>query len=68
MKLFSKNEIDAFLHQLNIKPEKAYYAPCSNLAIIKRLLQNLIKIYESMKKPVNIEEIKKIIGVLHGEE
>ncbi len=66
--VFSKNEIDAFLHQLNIKPEKAYYAPCNNLTIIKRMLQNLMKIYESLKKPQNIEELKKILGTLNGEE
>jgi regulator of sirC expression with transglutaminase-like and TPR domain len=66
--VFSKNEIDAFLHQLNIKPEKAYYSPCNNLTIIKRMLHNLIKIYESMKKPENIEELKKLLGVLNGEE
>lgn len=66
--VFSKNEIDAFLHQLNIKPEKAYYAPCNNLTIIKRMVHNLVKLYESMKKPENVEELKKLLGILNGEE
>jgi regulator of sirC expression with transglutaminase-like and TPR domain len=66
--VFSKNEIDAFLHQLNIKPEKSHYSPCNNLTVVKRMLQNLIKIYEGMKKSENVDELKKLLSVLTGEE
>jgi regulator of sirC expression with transglutaminase-like and TPR domain len=36
--IFKKEQIDHFLKQLNLKPEKSYYNPCNNLIIIQRLL------------------------------
>lgn len=39
--VFTRREIDLFLKQLNLKPKPAYYLPCSNLIIMKRLIQNL---------------------------
>lgn len=39
--LFDKNEISDFLKQLKLEPQRHYFEPCSNSAIIKRMLTNL---------------------------
>jgi len=39
--IFKKEQIDFFLKQLNLKPEKSYYYPCNNVIIIQRLLKEI---------------------------
>ena len=39
--IFKKDQIDYFLKQLNLKPEKTYYNPCNNLKIVQRLLSEI---------------------------
>ena len=39
--LFDKNEITDFLKQIKVEPKRNYFEPCSNSAIIKRMLTNL---------------------------
>ena len=62
--VFSKKEIDAFLKQLNVEPEPSYYEPCTNLDIIKRLLNNLINSYDKLGYPSKKEELKELLNVL----
>lgn len=46
--IFSEREIDLFLEKINVKKEKHYYNPCSNVEIINRLIEDLILIYTNM--------------------
>jgi regulator of sirC expression with transglutaminase-like and TPR domain len=62
--VFSKKEIDAFLKQLNLEPDPAYYLPCSNLEIIKRLIHNLIYSYDKLGYPAKMEELKELMRAL----
>ena len=39
--VFTKNEIESFVLQMNIMPEPSHFAPCSNKTIIKRLLKEV---------------------------
>jgi len=39
--VFTVNEVNGFVNQMNLKPEKKYISPCSNKTIIKRLLQEV---------------------------
>ena len=39
--IFTRKEIDLFIHQLKIKPNESFFAPCTNVDIIKRLILNL---------------------------
>lgn len=41
--VFTKNEIDGFIKQMKIQPEKSHFLPCSNKTIIKRLLTEVSK-------------------------
>ena len=40
--IFDANEIKAFLKGIHLTPERDYFEPCSNSAILKRMLSNLI--------------------------
>lgn len=63
--VFSKKEIDAFLVQLKLEPNPAYYQPCSNLEIIKRLIRNLVMSYEKLGYPNKSEELKMLLQSLN---
>jgi regulator of sirC expression with transglutaminase-like and TPR domain len=59
--VFTKREIELFIHQLKINPDKSYFAPCSNIDIIKRLIGNLIYSYTQLGYPEKIEELEKLL-------
>lgn len=54
----NKKEIDSFLKQQKLDPDEQFYTPCSNLMIIRRLLNNLIASYEKLGYPHKVEELK----------
>jgi regulator of sirC expression with transglutaminase-like and TPR domain len=62
--VLGKREITYFLKQQNIKPEKLYYYPCSNLEIIQKLILNLIYSYEKLGYPEKVEAMKTIYDIL----
>lgn len=39
--VFTRNEIESFVLQMNVKPENSHFQPCSNKTIIKRLLREV---------------------------
>jgi regulator of sirC expression with transglutaminase-like and TPR domain len=59
--IFGKRDIDMFLKQLQIQPEKYFYEPCSHTEIIKRVIRNLISAYEELG---STEKVKELIGLL----
>ncbi|WP_026903484.1 transglutaminase-like domain-containing protein [Pedobacter glucosidilyticus] len=59
--IFGKRDIDMFLKQLQIQPEKHFYEPCSHTEIIKRVIRNLISAYEELG---STEKVKELIGLL----
>ena len=65
--VFGRRDVDSFLKQLNITPDKQFYEPCSNDEIVQRVLRNLISSYDkqSAKHKVNeLEELLEIFRVL----
>lgn len=62
--VLGKQEIDYFLKQQNIKPEKSYYYPCSNIEIIQKLILNLIYSYKKLGYPEKVEAMKTIYDIL----
>jgi len=64
--IFSRREIDIFLNQLSIEPQKSFYLPCSNVEIIKRLVRNLITSYTNLNEPDKIADLKEIMKVLNS--
>lgn len=59
--IFNRKEIDNFLQQLKITPEKAYYEPCSNIDMIQRLIRNLMNSYHKLGFMDKVEELKLLM-------
>lgn len=59
--IFPPDEIDKFLQQINREPEESYYLPCSNIEMVKRMLQNLLISYEKQGYQEKKEEIAYLL-------
>lgn len=59
--ILGKKEIDYFLKQQQLKPEKSYYTACSNKEILIRLLYNLIQSYEKLGFNDKIDRLKELL-------
>lgn len=58
--IFNQGDVDAFIKQLNVEPDIKYYLPCSNLDIIKRILNNLIYSFDKMGYAEKVQELKQL--------
>jgi len=58
------DDIEGFLKQLNLTPIPEYTLPCSNIAIIKRVLRNLSTAYESAGNPLKKEQIAQLLRLI----
>lgn len=59
--IFGRDEVDSFLKQLNIKPEKHFYEPCTNQEIIKRVIRNLISAYQNLAAVDKTAELNELL-------
>ena len=62
--IFSKNDIDNYIKQLNIPTENTFYEPCSNLDIVKRFLRNLMLSFERNGDLDRTKEIEAILKAI----
>jgi regulator of sirC expression with transglutaminase-like and TPR domain len=60
----NKKEIDSFLRQQRLEPKPEFFTPCSNLLIIRRLLNNLIFSYEKLGYPNKVDELTQLRNAL----
>jgi regulator of sirC expression with transglutaminase-like and TPR domain len=60
--VFTRREIELFIRQMKLKPEKSFFAPCSNPEIIRRLIKNLIYSYNQYGYPDKIEELENLLN------
>lgn len=58
--IFSHREIDAFLTRLNLERKPEYYNPCTNIAIVERLLNNLLLYYQNSEQRIKYEEVRRM--------
>jgi len=66
--IFGQKEIDLFLKQLKINPEKKYYNPCSNLQTIKRLVKSLGKNYSKLGLENKSKDMEQMYQVMVNAE
>ncbi|MFN8356366.1 MAG: transglutaminase-like domain-containing protein [Spirosomataceae bacterium] len=66
--VFTKNDIDNYIAQLNLAPVDIFYQPCSNLDIVKRVLRNLILAFEKTGDDDRVKEVEKLLNVISDEE
>jgi regulator of sirC expression with transglutaminase-like and TPR domain len=64
--IFGRRDVDMFLKQLNLKPDKQFYEPCSNTDIIKRVLRNLTSAYEQLGSPEKVKELNELMKIMVG--
>lgn len=58
--VFTRREIELFIKQLNLKPEKSFFYPCTNSTIIRRLIDQLKEIYENLGEPEKARELDNL--------
>jgi regulator of sirC expression with transglutaminase-like and TPR domain len=58
--VFDKKEIAAFLENIDRKNDRQYYEPCSNSAILSRMLLNLRSAYLKRRDEEKFAEIKRL--------
>ena len=61
--VFTKNEITLFLNQLKLTPDKTFFQPCDNKMIIKRLLMELIEIYNTAGEINKVDDIEIMLKI-----
>ncbi|MFT7611970.1 MAG: regulator of sirC expression with transglutaminase-like and TPR domain [Parvicellaceae bacterium] len=62
--IFNRTEIEQFLDQLKLDQNADFFEPCNNIAIVKRILSNLIYSYEKLGYADKVEELKELQNAL----
>ena len=62
--VFGKPEVSDFLTQNKIEPDDQYFVPCTNLQIIKRMINNIVVAYEKTEKTEKAELFKGLLQLL----
>lgn len=62
--VFTKNEIEAYLDQMKLKPEDKYFLPTSAPNIIYRSMEMLQIIYKKIRKSEKVEELSVMMDLL----
>lgn len=62
--LFDECEIDEFLASLQLPKNRAYYEPCSNTNIVRRMLTNLITSFQESGAREKVQELTYLRGLL----
>lgn len=66
--IMREEDIYAFLRQLNLPLSDAYTLPCDNIAIIKRVLRNLIAAYEHVDNAEKKLEVENLLSLIEEDE
>ena len=61
--VFGKQEIDYYIKQQKLKPNKSFYMPCNNTDIAKRVILNLIVSYEKSGNSDKIIELQELLKI-----
>lgn len=62
--VFTKNEIDLFIQQLKLERKESYFKPCDNKTIIRRMMNELIYIYDQSGNPAKKDEMTELLGMV----
>ncbi|MCC8410864.1 transglutaminase-like domain-containing protein [Mucilaginibacter sp. UR6-1] len=62
--IFGRRDVDMFLKQLKLNPDKQFYEPCSNTDIIKRVIRNLISAYEHLGSADKVTELNELLEIV----
>ncbi len=59
--IFTKQDIENYIHELHLVPQNSFFEPCDNLEIVRRALRNLIMSFEKMGEHAKAEEVKLLL-------
>lgn len=62
--LFDEAEIRTFLSNYKLPNDRAYFEPCSNTQIIRRMLTNLITSFQEVANVQKLDELKELRNLL----
>ncbi|MEP7170489.1 MAG: transglutaminase-like domain-containing protein [Bacteroidota bacterium] len=62
--IFNKKDVDQFLNKLNLKPNKIFFEPCSNVDIIRRSLRNLAFSYQKLNESEKLNEVEELLDYI----
>lgn len=62
--VFTRNEIEMFVKQLKLEKKDSYFAPCDNITIIRRLINELIYLHEQSGNTGKADELKELLEVI----
>jgi regulator of sirC expression with transglutaminase-like and TPR domain len=59
--IFTRQDIENYIHEIHLVPQKSFFEPCSNVEIIQRVFRNLIMSFEKMGEHEKAEELKLLL-------
>jgi regulator of sirC expression with transglutaminase-like and TPR domain len=59
--IFSKQDIENYIHELRLTPQASFFEPCSSLEIVRRVFRNLIMSFDKMGEHEKAEEVKELL-------
>ena len=62
--ILGKTEIDEFLGKLDLPSQESFYQPCTNVDIIRRLMNNLLNSYEKLNDPDRVDDLQRLLTAL----
>jgi regulator of sirC expression with transglutaminase-like and TPR domain len=63
--VLSRREVEHFLKQVKIEQHPSFFEPCSNVSIIKRVLNNLIYSYEKLGYKNKVTELEQMADAVN---
>lgn len=62
--IFTRQDIENYIHELRLTPQPSFFEPCSNLEIIRRVFRNLIMSFDKMGEHAKAEEVKELLLII----
>jgi regulator of sirC expression with transglutaminase-like and TPR domain len=62
--VFTRNEINLYIKQMNLEPNESYFKPCSNLVMIQRMINGLIDAYKLQNNTDKVSELQHLLTSL----
>ncbi|MEH6304953.1 transglutaminase-like domain-containing protein [Olivibacter sp. CPCC 100613] len=61
--IFGKHDVLSFLKQLNLPSNEQFFLPCDNLAIVSRVLRNLLASYNQAGSLEKADEVQRLLHI-----
>ncbi len=62
--IFSREDIDSYITQINLAPRPIFYEPCTHNNIIVRSLRNLSIAFEKLDDHAKADEVKELLALI----